>query len=340
MGKHKKHRDKSFKDKLKEYKFLVGIPHCHSSNSTGKGTPYEAFQYARSNGLDFLIITDHNKYLNDNIDSKNKNISKWDYAKSCAEKFNKKYDDFIALIGFETNITPWGHLNILNSKYFFKDPVKDLNKLLLWSIANKAIICINHPHSNMEKLPFLPSLNEHISLIEVGNGSPPFKYTRYDKRYFKLLDMGWKLGAINSQDNHRLNFGDNENLTVVLCEKKSISSFISALKNKRTYSTESRTLKLLFSINQRFMGEEFFCNPNENLSFYILAEDNKNQINKVEIFSSGGKVVKSMEFPSQNSIKYFFNLKSSEEQKWYVVKIHLGNDKYAFSSPIFINLKK
>ena len=49
-------------DKLK---FYYGIPHSHTSLSTGKSSPYESLEHARSNGLDFLIITDHNKYLSE-----------------------------------------------------------------------------------------------------------------------------------------------------------------------------------------------------------------------------------------------------------------------------------
>lgn len=56
-------------DKLR---FYYGIPHSHTSLSTGKSNPYESLEHARSNGLDFLIITDHNKYLSETIKEKNK----------------------------------------------------------------------------------------------------------------------------------------------------------------------------------------------------------------------------------------------------------------------------
>ncbi len=72
--------------------FYYGIPHAHCGFSTGYGTPVEAFNYARHNGLNFLILTDHNNYLTKNVRIKDHEISKWDAANYLALRYNKKHE--------------------------------------------------------------------------------------------------------------------------------------------------------------------------------------------------------------------------------------------------------
>lgn len=93
--------------------FIMEFPIPIHPYQQGKSSPYESLEHARSNGLDFLIITDHNKYLSETIKEKNKEISKWEYLNKCINKFNKKHSDFLALCGFEAKSTTLGHLNIL-----------------------------------------------------------------------------------------------------------------------------------------------------------------------------------------------------------------------------------
>ena len=115
---------------LKNYRFYYGIPHCHTSFSTGRGTPLEDLDYGRKNGLDFMVITDHNSYLSDTITVKNNKLTKWRVLRNVVEKYNKKHDGFVALLGFETRSNPWGDLNIVNTDNFFTGIVKDIRILL------------------------------------------------------------------------------------------------------------------------------------------------------------------------------------------------------------------
>ncbi|MGL5244024.1 MAG: histidinol phosphatase, partial [Sarcina sp.] len=244
---------KSFKTNkidINNLKFYYGIPHCHTSLSTGRGTPMEALEYGKKNGLDYMILTDHNGYLKDTIRDKDGDIlSKWQLLSKSVSKFNKKYSNFIALYGFESHSSPWGDLNIINADSYFSGTITNLDHFLIWLISNEnPLVCINHPHKSIEKLNFNLYLDNFISSIELGNGSPPNKYSRYEKYYFSLLDKGWHLGAINSQDNHRMNFGESENLTGIICENLTKDSIINAFKNGHSFSTESKTFKILFTI--------------------------------------------------------------------------------------------
>lgn len=322
-------------DKLR---FYYGIPHSHTSLSTGKSTPIEALEHARSRGLDFLIITDHNKYLSENITEKNKEISKWTYLNKCINKFNKKHSDFLALPGFEAKSTPLGHLNIICPNTFFTGIVSDMNYLLLWLINDHtALFSINHPKNSIsKKIEFTPLLDKLLCSIEVGNGIPPNNYTRYDSQFFSLLDKGFKIGAINSQDNHKLNYGDSENLTCVVSHKLDKNTFLSALKNRHIFSTESKTLKMLFSLNSTFMGGTAIIDQSSKINLYLQVEDNLNKISKIQFLTNKGKIIKEIDDINLYDVKYIFEKDISLDETWFVAKVFLNDDREAMSSPIFV----
>lgn len=331
----KKPSDKSNVLDLDSLKFYYGIPHSHSGFSTGRGTPIEAFDYARHNGLNFLILTDHNNYLTKTVRVKGNELSKWEAAKYLSARYNRKHENFLSIIGFESKTNPFGDINIVNSSRFFTGTVNNFQLLILWMLNNPtAFISINHPHRQIEHLEYNPILNKIITSIEVGNGSYPNKYMRYDKYYYCLLDKGWKLGAINGQDNHRLNFGDDENLTCIISRELTPSSLVSAFRERHTYSTESRSLILYFTINNVFMGSSVSKNDTE-LNFSIFTQDPNYKISEIQIISNGGSIIKKIDDLNINRIKYLYKHEPNENETWYVIKVILASGKIAISSPIF-----
>lgn len=259
--------------------------------------------------------------------------------KKTLKHFNKNDKYFLGIQGFEIKIKSIGDLNIINSKNHVKGSIKDLDKLLTWLQRENCICIINHPGDSIERLKNHYELNQYIPLIEVGNGSSPYKYTRYFKHYFKLLDAGWKLGAVNGQDNHLANWGNSSNLTVVLSEKLSCRHILEGMKKRRTYSTESRTLKLVYKINDTWMGSTLQCKASEYLNFHLYIEDIEVPLEKVQIISMGGKVVKEFICNKSHKLKYEFKIPASHEENWYVIKVIQADNKLALSSPIFIELE-
>lgn len=322
-------------------KFYYGIPHCHTEISTGRGSPLEALEYAAKKSIDFIILTDHNSSLKEPLKKENSKKTKWNYLRESLIKYNKKNKYPLAILGFETRSNPWGDLNIVNVSNYFTGVINDMRSVFLWMLNQPdGLIFINHPHSPISKLNYHPILNHFITSIEVANGSPPHKYIRHFKYYYKLLDDGWRLGAINGQDNHRMNFGDSENLTCVVCNDFSKKTIMDAFRNRRTYSTESKTLKTYFSINNHFMGEIISLDKIKELEFFIYAYDTKYTVNKIEILSNGGSVVKTLDKINLNKVKYLIKIPFDESLRWYVIKIYQDGGKIAMTSPIFIDDKK
>ncbi|SHH96263.1 hypothetical protein SAMN02745196_02117 [Clostridium collagenovorans DSM 3089] len=339
MSKHKK-KNKN-ESKSKKLKFYFGIPHSHTAYSSGKGTPYEAYKYARKKGLDYLVITDHCKPLRGKIKESeckkfnyDKNDTRWVATQNEADEKNKK--DFLALSGYEISTDYFGHMNVYNCEEVVHGKYKSKNCILKWCEEHpESILCINHPSNKVTKLPYSDELNKYINFVEVGNGIEPYKYIRREKIYYELLDKGWEIGALNGQDNHKANWGDTENLTVVLMYKINKNDFIKALKNRNTYSTESKNLRLYFTINNNLMGSIINIKEDEKLEFYISIEDKKCDIIKIEIISNNSIIIKTITVNGKGfREKFFINQECSKN--WYVVRVTQNSNKIAISSPIFV----
>lgn len=334
-----------------EYNFYYGIPHAHTCYSDGKGRPLDAFEYAKKKGLHFLFVSDHSNFLdgashsNYEYDSASKQYmekegSQWHSTRKEAEFINSKYDSFSALRGFEMRWYFGGHINIINSPNYLNGKKQLLNprELSKWMISQGEIVsAINHPGRSFRMKQYIPEMDKLLNLIEVGNGAYPRPYIRTEDCYYRMLDMGWHLGAINGQDNHLDNWGDGDNLTVILAESLGTEELISAMKNRRTYSTETRTLKLKYKINNYWMGSVIHAARGDMLHFEISAEDEDNRIDKLQIITNGGKQVFEKTFGGEACIEWNFDLYVQAENPWYVVKVIHSNNKYGISSPVFVN---
>lgn len=334
MGKKKRSSNNSDIN-ISNIRFYYGIPHCHSSLSTGTELPTEAFDYAKHKSLDYMIITDNNTKLNTLIDDRSESISKWQYLLKCVNKFNKRNEDFIALHGFEAHTSLLGDLNIINTKSYFSGTVTNLNALLFWLFQDEnTIVSINHPNESIETLEFNQHLNKYISCIDIGLRSPQNNFGRYEKTLFSLLDNGWRLGTMHSLDSHKINFNEIDNLTGIVCNSFNKESLLSALKNRHTFATESKSLKLYFTLNSVFMGGE--VDNSSSLDFYIYAEDYIHKIEKIQIITNGGAIIKEMDSIELNNVKFLFKKSSDINEDWYIVKVFLSENRIALTSPIFI----
>jgi len=323
------------KNKEKPLKYYYGISSCHSSFSTGEKSPDDTFEYGKNNGLDFLIITDHNSSISHELLVNNKKISRWMATELIRDKYKKNSNAFLPLKGFETKTSLFGDFNIINPITFFRGVVHDLRPLVLWMLNNPdSFITINHPHRNTNILDYSELLNKLITSVEVCNASFNDKYVKNNTYYYSLLDKGWKLGAINGQDN--INLGDKENLTAFLATDLDSENLISAFRNRKTYSTESKSLKMYFTINDILMGDEIKDNPSL-LQFMIFAEDLNIKITDLEIITNKGVLVKKISNLNLNSIKYMYNHTREVNESWYLIKIFQEGKKVSISSAIFLS---
>lgn len=331
-------------EEFDNFNFYYGIPHSHTSYSDGLGTPTEAYEKARDNGLNFLIVTDHQgKLINGSINYDNtikffgQNSPKWELLKLEAGYINKKYNDFLALYGYELNTKFWGHINIINSSSLIKKKPVSIEELYTWlNMEKNILISINHPYRSPKTKPFTHNLDNFVNLYEVGNGSTTRVYTRAETLYYNALDDGWHIAAINGQDNHIDDWGVSSNATAVIAKELSANSIIEAIKLRRVYSTESRSLKLIVRGNNRWMGSILNLKKGSLLEIYVHCEDNINPIEKLEIITSKGKVLCEKSFNALSSCTWEYIVPIKDDYCWYVIKVTHSNGQMGISSAIFI----
>lgn len=331
--------------------FYFGVPHSHTSFSDGQGTPADAYQHALDKGLDFLAVTDHSnwldgdQYLQSTKEFQAQPGSEWTRTGEMAGEFNQQHaGEFLALRGFEMTSSDWGHINVFNTDKYVeaKNTMTSLAEFYQWLEKQPdAVAEFNHPNwpsDSFNNLAYVPEADRIVNLIEVGNGSPPYSYSRAEEWYYRALDNGWHVGAVNAQDNHSWNWGDPDNLTVVVADQLSKDEFIEALRERKVYATESRTLELTVQANGYWMGSVLDLQELQDgkLNFEITAGDDAQPIDKLELVTNGGKVIASQPGNGQDTVTWNPSVTPGSGSHWYVVKVYHKTGKLGFSSPIFV----
>lgn len=336
----------------------MGIPHTHTSYSDGMGTPSMACMQAIRNGLNYMIITDHSHYLDGVTQMRYEYSSKlgeyvevpgseWYKTRRQIEEINSIDSNFAALRGFEMSCG-LGHINVLNTSSYVEGKVhmKKTEDFLKWLILQEdAVAAINHPeNSNVifsnSLMGFKNDLDGTLCLIEVGNGTPGQGYERYERVLYEGLDRGWHWGVLNSQDNHTDDWGHSTNLTGILASELSPEGILYALRNRNTYSTETGSLKLGFSVNGFPMGSLIELGEGSRATFDVEAKDENYPIRKLELISNGGEIIDEKYFPDLNTVKWNPKVKVQDREKWFLIKVIHHNDAWGISSPIFIKPDK
>ncbi|MBN1696346.1 MAG: DUF3604 domain-containing protein [Spirochaetales bacterium] len=84
-----------------------GMLHNHSNYSDGKGSPDDAYRYARDTvGLDFFGLSDHAERLTD---------KEWKSLINTAGRYNQD-GVFVAFSGFEWSHNTYGHVTVTNTE--------------------------------------------------------------------------------------------------------------------------------------------------------------------------------------------------------------------------------
>lgn len=314
-----------------DYLIYYGNLHSHTGLSTGKGTPYEAYEHAKEKGLDFLVITDHLENLYRN--------KKWERLMEDEEKANVNFEKFLALKGYEVRLKDKVHVNVINTAKLVK--IKDLNLVSLVDSINfkDTLLCINHPSYKRININREKKLNEAIRLIEIGNGLlGRQKYYTYEEYYYELLDKGYRYGAVNCQDNHNRNWGDYENLTGVASKSLKKEDIINALSCRRTFSTEVKDLYIKFTLKGRWMGSYIHINKGEKVRFHINAKAKGIKIKEIDLVTNNGIVKDSILVSDSMEVNWKPEVKCYKSS-WYVARIIFEDNRKAITSGMFLKIK-
>lgn len=169
---------------------LKGDLHMHSLGSDGKLTVEEIVSVAKTTGLDYIFITDHNNYF---------------------QNYTLKSDDDITVMPGVEWTHYKGHVNMLGIKKaydgaYYTNTIEETQEKLKLAQEKGAIVSINHP--------FCPNCgfkwgleNVEYDCIEVWNG--PMKKAELDclAWWHDELCKGRKIPVVGGSDFHRYELG-------------------------------------------------------------------------------------------------------------------------------------
>ena len=183
----------------------------------------------------------------------------------------------------------------------------------------------------------VPELMNKIRLIETGNGSKTSESNMINEYMYSLaLDYGFKVSPACNSDHHGpvWSYDMWEGKTVILAPEKSKEAFLDALRNCRTYATESGSVKLYYTVNGRCPSETL----DETSVYYFHVETGTlpygkyTPIVRLEVISDGGETVYMSENKDYGSFDFTVE---SNSARYFYLKLTDSNNYYTWSSPVW-----
>lgn len=268
-----------------------GTLHAHTSYSDGSGTPDEAYAAARSAGMDFLAITEHNHRKGDGSGARrdDKLIAAEPHLyrglpTSLVESAVRANDPgrFVAIFGQEiSTIKSGNHINAFGITEVISEaavPNGDVAALLIWMQNNlddsnqSALLQFNHPRDPKRNLQdygrddfadgdWVAKLDPQVELIEVINGKAlrdgvNLPIETHESEYLEYLNLGFHIGPSVGHDNHWRNWGRSTDARVgVIANELTKAAIMAALRARRTIASEDRNLKVIFRAGEAIGGD-------------------------------------------------------------------------------------
>ncbi|WP_028103660.1 CehA/McbA family metallohydrolase [Pseudoduganella violaceinigra] len=368
------------------YTVYFGNMHSQTNHSDGGGNlssctgaqnpqsaaygPTDAFNFAKSHGLDFLMASEHN-HMYDGSDSTNTSANPatakalYQSGLSEAANFNAANPNFLAIYGLEWGvINNGGHMNILNSTELLGWESNSSGQLIADTYTAKNDYAglytlmrqrgwlgqFNHPSSsgqflvNGVALGYTADGDEAMALCEVMNTSAFSTNTtetetsrsNYEGACKKALEAGYHVAFSTDQDNHCANWGASyTNRTGVLIPNGTplgSAAFMDAIRARRVFATMDKTSQLVLTANGHMMGERF---------------TNNGALNLVADFSStSGKTVSTVEVyegvPGRNGTVTLLSntanttITPADGAHFYYAKVTQNDGNILWSAPVWV----
>ena len=267
---------------------LFGSLHAHSELSgdvsTARGlTPREAFDYARTHGLDFLGISDHHKHSNAPGGAQyHLEDAEYQQLLDAAEAVNAAHaGSFVAIPGIEWGTVATGnHINVFGASALPPDTIEDTeyDELFTWIGANASFAQCNHPYSWRNAsgeneavgnygLALYGTTSEYVAAADPvlqlmsiicyvpsghrGSEQKPHRDTHAGalQEYRRHLDYGLHLSPAGNQDTHGSNPGTaTAARTGLWADAFTLPEIVEAITANRVFATEDDELAVAFRV--------------------------------------------------------------------------------------------
>lgn len=270
---------------------FFGNLHAHTSYSDGSGTPEEAYLAARSAGLDFMAVTEHNHPAADGSGQRRDGriiaTQPTLYSgppSSLVSTANRLNDEghFVAIYGQEVStISQGNHINIFgvgNVVDVTAVPNGDVPALLNWISTHPdgsgrgPLLQFNHPRDPDRNLKdygrddfpaadWVRLLDPFVELIEVLNApalrdGQGFRAEHKEGYFLDYLNLGFHVGPSVGHDNHWKNWGLSTDARIgVVADALSRDGIMAALRARHTFASEDKNLKVIFRSGEALAGD-------------------------------------------------------------------------------------
>jgi hypothetical protein len=367
------------------YTVYLGNLHSQTNHSDGGGAlddchgaqppqsaafgPADAYAYAQSHGLDFLMTSEHN-HMYDGSDGTNPDADPADASAlyrsglQAARDFNDTHPGFVALYGQEWGvISHGGHLNILNSDQLLgweknragkligdsETPRGDYGALYRQMRQRGWTGQFNHPAGDQflaagKPLGYTADGDAAMALCEVMNSNAFSIHTdqaeprrsNYEAICNKALAAGYHIAFSSNQDNHCANWGMSfSNRTGVLIPNGSAfttASLLEAIQARRVFATMDQDSQLILQANGHIMGERFDNHGPLHLQVSFATRGGRSA-DSLSIFHGipGGNGGVSAVSHSANT-----NLTPAAGPHFYYARLTLDDGKMLWSAPVWV----
>ncbi len=237
--------------------WLCGDTHMHSSVSDGKYTPAELISKCKAKGLDWIIITDHNK--------------------NAVGESSYYSDNLLVIPGVEYTGRN-GHMNIWGSglpEFGGTRPEQYEQYLSLSALAhsNGCTVSVNHPFCS--RFGWRMSLEDFpADCVEVWNMFMHQSNMTCVGWWERQILGGRRISAVGGSDYHR-DYGTSDMLasptTFVFAESNSEKDILSALRRGNSFITNSPDgARLILSYRDCIQGDEVVFVP--EMKVHLRAE--------------------------------------------------------------------
>ena len=304
-----------------------GDTHSHSTVSDGSGPPSMAFATARSNGLHFIGLTDHDSELTTDA---------WKGMGEAADAANVD-NAFVALRGFEFTSSD-GHISIFNTTNFItrtNSCCDTLAKLYTWLGAQPNVVAqFNHPYwqygGDFKSLSFNSTALVPMMLIEVGNNARN-QYATFESQYIQALSRGWHVAPTNNSDHHGLLWGaDSAHRLGVIAPALTRNNVLDAISTRRVFATEDQNLAIALRANGAWMGSTI--RNQLDINWTVTVSDVDAESIQLAFFDNG-TIARTQSFTTSN-VTWNFTYNGTP-QHYYFVRAIQADGNTAYTAPIW-----
>lgn len=288
-------------------KWFKGNTHAHSTVSDGDSSPDTVAKWYHDHGYNFLVLTDHNKFVDPNTITIPEN----------------KRKNFILIGGEEVSGNQTIHTTAMNITKAIPWDFGNTEKKQIIQAHADAIITeggsaiLNHPnfHYAVTANDILDVKN--LYMFELFNGHPAVhnhgdeSHSSTEELWDELLTTGMKIYAVSSDDSHHFKelFNidrSNPGRGWIMVKSKNLesNSITNAMLNGDFYATSGIYLKTYSRYSNRYQIEIDDKKTRQSLSDQYM---NGNQVEnchssfcndesnyKIEFITNGGKVIKTV----------------------------------------------